>query len=114
MIDMLQRIRVHAGRNPQAVALVRRESDGSYVETTYCQLAAEADAFAKAFAQHATGAGIVPILAGKSATTVAALLGAAASGHAAACLNPKLRSPQVERILIEGRARVAVVDGRDC
>ena len=56
------------------------------------QLAAEADAFAQAFAQHASGARIVPILAGKSATTVAALLGAAASGHAAACLNPKLRA----------------------
>ena len=97
--------------NAQAVAIVRRESDGSYVETTFCELAAEADAFAKAFAQHAPGAGIVPILAGKSATTVAALLGAAASGHAAACLNPKLRPPQVEQILSEGRATVAVVDG---
>ncbi len=42
---------------------------------------------------------------------MAALLGAVASGHAAACLNPKLRVPQLERILTVGRARVAVVDG---
>ena len=54
---------------------------------------------------------IVPILAGKSATTVAALIGAAASGHAAACLNPKLRVPQVEQVLRAGKARVGVLDG---
>jgi acyl-CoA synthetase (AMP-forming)/AMP-acid ligase II len=111
MIDVLHRIRVHAQRNAQAVAIARRESDGSYVETTYGQLAAEADSFARAFAQYAPGGRIVPILAAKSATTVAALVGAAASGHAAACLNPKLRIPQIERILGAGRSRVAVVDG---
>src|SRR5688572_5442099 len=111
MIDMLQRIRVHAGRNPQAVAIARRESDGSYAEATYVQLVAEAEAFARAFAQHASGARVIPILAGKTATAIAALLGAAASGHAAAWLNPKLRAPQLERILATGRARVAVVDG---
>lgn len=42
---------------------------------------------------------------------MAALLGAAASGHTAACLNPKLRAPQVERILSVGRAPIAVLDG---
>jgi acyl-CoA synthetase (AMP-forming)/AMP-acid ligase II len=106
----MQHIRVHADRDAQAVAIVRRESDGSYVETTYRELVAEADLFARALAQHARGARIVPILAGKSATTVAALLGAMASGHPAACLNPKLRVPQVERILRGGDARIAVVD----
>ncbi len=111
MIDVLQRIRAHAVRNAQAVAIVRRESDGSYVETTYGQLAAEATAFGQAFARHAAGAGIVPILASKTAASVAALIGAAVSGHPATCLNPKLRGPQVERILRVGRARVAVLDG---
>ena len=90
---------------------MRRGSDGSYVETTYDKLASEAEDFAQAFARHASGGGIIPILAGKSATTVAALLGAAASGHAAACLNPKLRVPQLEQILSAGRVKVAVVDG---
>src|SRR5688572_22726662 len=88
VIDLLQRIRAHATRNAQAVAIVRRESDGSYAQTTFGDLVSEADAFARAFATHAARARIIPILAGKSATSVAALLGAVASGHAAACLNP--------------------------
>lgn len=111
MIEILKRIRAHARRDAQAVAIVRRESDGSYTEATYGQLAAEVDAFAQAFARHARGARLVPILAGKSATTAAALLGAGVSGYAAACLNPKLRGPQLERILAAGRARLAVLDG---
>lgn len=111
MNDVLHRIRVHAARHAQAVAIVRRESDGSYVETTYGQLASEADVFARAFARHAVGGRIVPILAAKSAATVAAVIGAAASGRAAACLNPKLRAPQIERILDAGGSGVAVVDG---
>lgn len=111
MTDILKCIRDHAARNAQAVAIVRRGSDGSYFETTYSQLASEAHAFARAFAHHASGGRIVPILAARSAKTVAALVGAAASGHAPACLNPKLRAPQVERILGAGRSPVAVVDG---
>jgi acyl-CoA synthetase (AMP-forming)/AMP-acid ligase II len=109
--DLLHRIREHAGRNAQAVAIVRRESDGSYAGTTYADLAAAAETFACAFAQHAGAARIVPILASKSATTVAAMVGAMAAGYAAACLNPKLRLPQVERILRVGAATVAVIDG---
>jgi acyl-CoA synthetase (AMP-forming)/AMP-acid ligase II len=111
VIDLLHRIRGHSARNAQAVAIVRRESDGSYAETTYGELAAEAEVFTRALWAHAGGALIVPVLARKSATTVAALLGAAASGRAAACLNPKLRLPQVERVLDAGHVRVAVVDG---
>jgi acyl-CoA synthetase (AMP-forming)/AMP-acid ligase II len=111
VIELIDRIRGHAGRDPQAVAIVRRESDGSWTATTYHELAAEAEAFAGAFSAHARGARIVPVLAGKSAKTVAALLGAAASNHAAACLNPRLRVPQVERILRAGEAQVAVIDG---
>ena len=111
MIDVLQCIRAHAQGNAQAVAIVRRESDGSYTETTFGELAAVAEAFAQAFVRHASGGRIVPILAGKSATTVAALIGAAASGHAAACLNPKLRLPQVEQVLRAGKAGVGVLDG---
>lgn len=111
MQQVLQRIRVHAARHPQAVAIARRESDGSYVETTYGQLASEAEAFARAFLRHAAGSRIIPILAGKTATAVAALLGASVAGHAAAYLNPKLRAPQLERILAAGRVRVSVVDG---
>lgn len=111
MINVLQRIRAHAASNPQAVAIVRRESDGSYVETTYGQLACESMAFAQAFSRHVTGDEIIPILAAKSAATVAALLGAIGSGHTAACLNPRLKLPQVERVLAAGRARVALLDG---
>jgi acyl-CoA synthetase (AMP-forming)/AMP-acid ligase II len=109
--DLIDDICGHADRDAQAVAIVRRESDGSYVQTTYRQLMAEADMFARALTRHARGARIVPILAGKSATTVAALLGAMAAGYPAACLNPKLRVPQVERILRAGNAPVAIIDG---
>jgi acyl-CoA synthetase (AMP-forming)/AMP-acid ligase II len=111
MDDILQRIRAHARRSAQAVAIARRESDGSYTETTFGQVATDSEAFAQAFASHAPGNGIVPILAAKTAATVAALFGASASGHVAACLNPKLRVPQVERILHAGMAQVGVLDG---
>ena len=110
-MNVLHCIRQHARRDAQAVAIVRRLSDGSYVETTFGRLLSEAEAFGQAFAQHAAGARIVPILAAKTATTVAALLGAAASGHVATCLNPRLRGPQVEQILRAGGARIGVLDG---
>ncbi len=111
MIDLLDCIRDHAGRDAQAVAIVRRESDGSYSETTYDEIASEADAFAQAFAAQGSVGKILPILAGKSATGVAALIGAMAAGRTAACLNPKWRTPQIEQVLRAGGARLAVVDG---
>jgi acyl-CoA synthetase (AMP-forming)/AMP-acid ligase II len=111
MLEVLQRIRIHAERHPQAVAIARRMSDGSYDETTYGELALEADAFGRALARHVAEGRVVPILAGKSAAAVAALIGASAAGCVPACLNPKLRVPQVERILEAGHAEIAVADG---
>jgi acyl-CoA synthetase (AMP-forming)/AMP-acid ligase II len=109
--EILKIIGEHARRDAGRAAILHRESDGSYRATRYAELAEEAERFARAFARHAAGARIVPVLAAKSAMAIAALLGATASGCAAASLNPRLRGPQVEAILRAGRARIAVVDG---
>jgi acyl-coenzyme A synthetase/AMP-(fatty) acid ligase len=111
VIDLLRRVRQNAQRDAAQVAIAHRQFDGSYRTCTYGELADEAESFARAFARHAAGARIVPVLAGKSASTVGALIGAASSGHAAACLNPKLRAPQVEEVLRAGEAKVGVIDG---
>lgn len=110
-MNVIQCIRQHARRGAQDVAIAQRQTDGSYVETTFGRLLCEADDFAQAFAQHAGNARIIPILAGKTATMVAALLGAAVSGHIAACLSPRLRLPQVEQVVSAGGARIGVLDG---
>jgi acyl-CoA synthetase (AMP-forming)/AMP-acid ligase II len=111
VIEVLQTVREHAHRYAERVAVMHRQSDGSYLPCTFAQLAADADGFARAFATHAGYARIIPILASKSPTAVAAMLGAGSAGYAAACLNPKLRGPQVEHVLRAGNVRVGVIDG---
>ncbi|MGE5608457.1 MAG: AMP-binding protein, partial [Bacillota bacterium] len=86
-------------RRGDAPAIWHCRGAAGSTQTTFRALAAAAAKFASCFHRHAAEAPIVPMLLGKSADCVAAMMGANGAGKAFACLNPKLRWPQVNQIL---------------
>lgn len=101
----------HAHRQPDQIAVAHRHQGGDYVLTSYKILAGLAREFAQAFADRLPANGIVPIYANKSVEVIAAMLGALGAHRAVACLNRKLRGPQIESALQASAAQVALVDG---
>jgi acyl-CoA synthetase (AMP-forming)/AMP-acid ligase II len=74
-------------------------------------LAAAAARFTAAFAEQAGNSRIIPLLLPKSPDCVAAMIGAVGAGKAFACLNRKLRWPQIEGILQGIGPGLALTDG---
>jgi acyl-CoA synthetase (AMP-forming)/AMP-acid ligase II len=108
LFDLLQR---HAAERPDAPAVRRRLAVGGDQTVTFAELAAAARRWAWAFDRRLPPAAIVPMCLGRSPACLAAMLGALGSGRTFAILNPKLRRPQVARILADTRAAVALIDG---
>jgi acyl-CoA synthetase (AMP-forming)/AMP-acid ligase II len=54
---------------------------------------------------------VIPLCLAKTPDCIAAMFGALGAGRAFACLNQKLRPPQIERILNETQAPIALIDG---
>ncbi len=66
--------------------------------------------FASILHRDAAGAAVVPLFVGKSAECVAAMIGAIGAGKAFACLNKKLRAPQIQAILKDAQPVLAMTD----
>jgi acyl-CoA synthetase (AMP-forming)/AMP-acid ligase II len=88
-----------------------RRLDGAYDPTPYGALAAAARRMAHAFRAEVPEGKVIPLCLGKTPDCVAAMFGALGAGRAFACLNQKLRPPQVEKILRDTGAPVALIDG---
>lgn len=101
--DVLQR---HARHQPGKVAV--RQIGGTTL--TYGELGRMAAQFRTRFIQMPDPVRGVPLCTARSPACVAAVVAALGAGRAFACLNQKLRPPQIAEILQALRARVAVVD----
>lgn len=110
MQGFFERVVEHAAARPAAPALSRR-AGGGYETESWSALASRARRLAAHLADVVPAGGVVPILAGKSADTVAAMLGIEAVGGAFAALNPRLRLPQLLDALVSTESPLAVVDG---
>src|SRR4029450_11339428 len=109
-INLYTQLQEQAQRRPYARAMVHSRGAGKCDVTSFAQLATQARAFAAAFHHHADDAAIVPLFLGKCAECVAAMIGAIGAGKAFACLNKKLRAPQLNAILKDASPAVAMVD----
>lgn len=110
MDDLRERLGRRLCAGDDAVAVCRRAPGGDFVETTYAQLAAQARRLAASLA--GDGGGIVPLLVGRSAASIAAMLAVLDTGRAFSFVNPRYRGPQIERILDACRSPLAVIDGQ--
>ena len=105
----LRALERHAQGNARS-AITRRKVDGSFEETTHAELAIRARRLAGLFAELTEPGQIIPLCLARSADCVAAMLGALLADRAFCCINPKMRLPQIEHILRQTRAPLAMVD----
>lgn len=111
MSTIYEKLQQHARKQPERTAVWQRRFDGTYVPTSYAQLAALARRYATAFQAHFPEGQIIPLCLAKTADCIAAMVGALAAGRAFSCLNQKLRPPQIERILTDTKTPIALIDG---
>lgn len=109
---VLSALELHAREQPTRAAITRRKLDGTFEETSYASLLESVRGYARRLSGRAPEeSGIVPICMGRTAQAVAAMLGTLLSGRAFCIVNPKLRLPQIERILADTGAPLAFLDG---
>jgi long-subunit acyl-CoA synthetase (AMP-forming) len=100
-------LRRQAEYRPHAVAVAERIVAKGYKETSWKELFE----LARGFSYLPPSQPIVPMLVGRSARCVAAMVGLMQSGRAFSCLNPKLRTPHIINILDRLDAKIALIDG---
>ncbi|MGB5286088.1 MAG: class I adenylate-forming enzyme family protein, partial [Polyangiales bacterium] len=110
MSELFERLQQH-GRRQSTRTAVWRYRRGEFTPTTYEELAASARAFANAFGAQLPEGQIIPMLLARTPDCIAAMLGALGAGCALSCVNPKLRPPQIERILVGTKTPIALIDG---
>lgn len=108
LFDIVQR---HGREQPDAVAISRKCSDGTWETTTYHDLASLAARYATEIEALAPSGAVVPLLLSRSAHCVAAVLGAGVTGRVFACVSTRLRSPQIAAIIRKCGSQVALIDG---
>jgi acyl-CoA synthetase (AMP-forming)/AMP-acid ligase II len=97
-----------ARHDPGAPAIVQRSCEPSH--TTYAALHELALGYVYALARRAPEPSFVPILAGKSADSIALSLACLATGRPYAWLNKRLRAPQIADIADVARAKLVIAD----
>jgi acyl-CoA synthetase (AMP-forming)/AMP-acid ligase II len=107
---LFDRLQDHGEARADRPAVWQRRLDGSYEATAYGALAASARRLANAFRARVPEGRVIPLCLAKTPDCIAAVLGSLGAGRPFACVNQKLRPPQVERILNETQAPVALID----
>jgi len=110
MLNIFQQLQAHAQQCPYSVALWHNSGQDQSTSTTFSELAMMARHFAAAFQKKAPDAVILPMYLSKSAECVAAMIGAIGAGKTFACLNKKLRPPQINAILHDSSATLGLID----
>lgn len=111
MPNLFQHIQINAQKNPQKIALWHWFNKEESISITFHELAVKAQQFAITFCQQASDTMIIPLYLSKSFDCVAAMIGAIGAGKAFACLNKKLRVPQLNHILHDSSAKIGLIDG---
>jgi acyl-coenzyme A synthetase/AMP-(fatty) acid ligase len=107
---LFEQVQQHARERPHHVAVWNRLPGGHYEATSYSELAKTARRFAQVFADSFGEARFVPLCLGRSASCIAAMLGAIGAGKAFICLHQKMRWRQISDILEATRASMVLVD----
>jgi long-subunit acyl-CoA synthetase (AMP-forming) len=107
---LFEQAQQHARERPNHIAVWNRLPSGQYEATSYSELAKAACRFAQAFTDHCNETRFVPLCLARSASCIAAMLGAIGAGKAFVCLHQKMRLPQVSDILEATRASLVLVD----
>jgi long-chain acyl-CoA synthetase len=103
----------HAQQSAAKTAISKWSPGATFVETSYAELFRRAQRFAAWLAHGAPDqprAPMLPLLVGKSADSIAAMLGAVATGRPFCFLNTKIRGPQIAAVLDATNAPICVVD----
>jgi acyl-CoA synthetase (AMP-forming)/AMP-acid ligase II len=109
MTDLYEAIGQHAASGSKT-AVARWIPGRGFVETSYAELFRTATSLAAHFARQTTPGTIIPMVVGKTAESIAAMLGALASGRAFSFINPKYRGPQIATVLAVTSSQTCVVD----
>ncbi|MGD0945906.1 MAG: class I adenylate-forming enzyme family protein [Candidatus Binatia bacterium] len=109
MKDLYELVEQHAASAPKT-AVARWILGRGFVETSYAELLRTATKFAAHFARHTAPRAIIPMVVGKTADSIAAMLGALATGRAFCFINPKYRGPQIATVLAATGARTCIID----
>ena len=110
MLNLFQQIQAHAQQYPDRVALWHYSGQDQSISTTFSELAMMARHFTAAFHKKIPDAVILPMYLSKSAACIAAMIGAIGAGKTFACLNKKLRPPQINAILHDSSATLGLID----
>jgi acyl-coenzyme A synthetase/AMP-(fatty) acid ligase len=107
---LFEQAQQHAREWPNHVAVWNRLPGGQYEATSYSDLAKAACRFAQAFTDSFSEARFVPLCLARSASCIAAMLGAIGAGKAFVCLHQNMRLRQVSDILEATKASLVLVD----
>lgn len=100
----------HAKESGAKIAISKWVSGRGFLETSYGELLRKAERFARVCKEATSEPSIVPMLVGRSADSVAFMLGTVATGRPFCFLSPKYRAPQVAAVLEATGSRICVVD----
>jgi acyl-CoA synthetase (AMP-forming)/AMP-acid ligase II len=107
---LFEQVQRHARERPHHVAVWDRLPGGQYEVTSYGELAKAACRFARTFADGLGEDRFIPLCLARSASCIAAMLGAIGAGKAFICLNQKLRLRQISDILGATGASTVLTD----
>lgn len=109
MTDLYEVVGQHAASGSKT-AMARWIPGRGFVETSYAELFHTATGFAAHFARQTAPGTIIPMVVGKTAESIAAMLGALATGRAFCFINPKYRGPQIATVLAATGAQSCIID----
>ncbi|MFI5364212.1 MAG: class I adenylate-forming enzyme family protein [Candidatus Binatia bacterium] len=110
MEDLFERVVRHADQLAAKVAIAKWKPGAACVETSYAELGRRAKRLAASLARLTAEQAMVPLLVGKSADSIAAMLGVIATRRTFCFLNTKLRGPQIAAVLDAAASPACVVD----
>jgi acyl-CoA synthetase (AMP-forming)/AMP-acid ligase II len=110
MPHLFELVNRHAEWSESKVAVSKWRPGGVFVEASYGALLRKARRLAALFARLAPPAAIVPMVTGRSADSIAAMLGAIAAARPFCFLNTKYRGPQIAAVLDATGSALGVVD----
>lgn len=111
MENIFETLQRHARERGTDTALIHGRTASDYRRISFTELVQRAAHFAHVFKTHAPNDAICPLYLSKSPDCVAAMFGALGAGKAFACLNRKLRPPQVNAVIHDTQATLAIMDG---
>jgi acyl-CoA synthetase (AMP-forming)/AMP-acid ligase II len=110
MEHVVELVARHEQSEKSKIAVSKWKGGGRFEETSYGELCQKMHTYHRLCAHLAPERMIIPILAGKSADTVAFMLGAMEARRTFCLLNTKYRGPQIEAVLAATNSPFCIID----